>query len=327
MPEGLGTTGGVGAETAPDRILTIFAETIEEFPLERMDIFQFAQIFDRTGQSGNTQEVVYANFSNGLAQELAETEDPDMSHADLSRTLITAKKYGERPAITEEMIEDGRFDEMRLALEHAGNKMLNRYAERFFAELKAGPYGAADVPEPFMNKTWANAAAHSYSADHDANGLVAQSTPGHVYNTGDTKLYPGDISLAIRHIEEHGHSPDTLMVSEALLQQVRDIAGFTKDIVATDLPNELMRMGRPAGRLHGLDVMVVRGGWLDDAEFIVTSRSARPIGYLNKRSLRVDTHDRADAIGGWDVRATTLSARFGFKTLWKGATVVATLSA
>lgn len=327
MPDGIGTTGGVGSETAPDRILTIFAEDVERFPLADLDIFAYTQTFDRTGSPGNTQEVVYANFSSGLAQEIGETEDPTMSHADLQRKLISTAKFAERPAISEEMVEDGRYDEMALALEHASQKMINRYVERFFEELKTGPYGAADVPEDFMNKSWANAAAHSYSADHDAGGMVAQSTPGHIYNTGSTTLYAGDISLAIRHIEEHGHAPDTLLIGPALMQQIRDIAGFTKDITMTELPNELMRLGRPAGRLMGLDVVVVNGGWLADDEFIVTSKTARPVGYLTKRDLRVDRHGREDAIGGWDVRAVSLSARFGYETLWQGATVVATVAA
>jgi len=326
MADGIGTTGGVGAETAPDRILTIFAETIERFPLEQIDIFGYTQIFRRIGAPGNTQEVVYANFGNGLAQEVAETEDPTMSHADLSRKLITVKKYAERPAITEEMMEDGRYDEMQLALEHAGQKMVNRYVERFFDQLKTGPYSSTDIPEPFGQKTWAAAANHLYSADHDGNGLVAQSAAGHIYDTGDTVLYPGDISLAIRHIEEHGYVPDVLLLGPALLQQIRDIAGFTKDIVTTDLPNELQRLGRPAGRLMGLDVVVVSGGWLEDDEFIVAAKNARPVGYLTKRDLRLDQHGADEAIAGWDVRAVTLSARYGFSLLLKGAVVVASVT-
>lgn len=328
MAQGLGTLGGLGGETDPDRILKIFADDVESFPLMQMDIFGFVQAFNREGSPGNVQEVVYRNFGNGDPQELAEGEDPEMSHADLLSDTLTVKKYGERPAVTMEMIEDGRFDEMALALEHASQKMINGYVNRFFEALKAGPYGSTDIPQPFMNETWANAAAHRYSADH-AGADILQSVAGHIYNTGAASLYEGDISLAIRHIEEHGFAPDTILIDLALMQELRDLVGFSKDMVTTDLPQELMRLGRPAGRIYGLDVVVVPGGRLDSKQFIVTSRAARPVAYLNKRGLRVDRHGEGEADQlGWDVRGVTLSARYGFKMLegLKGSTVVATVS-
>ncbi len=292
-----------------------------------MDVFQFCQAFDRTGTPGNIQEVVYVNFSAGLAAEIAEGADPKMTHQDLLTTQIGVKKFAERPAVTMEMIEDSRFDELKLALTAAGQKMVNRYVYDFFTELKAGPYGTTDVPDAFMNKTWANAAAHLYSAYHDGSGYVAQSQAGHIYNTGAAVLYLGDITLAVRHVEEHGIKPDTLLVSEALMQKVRDLQGFANQVPNTTLPQELARMGMLAGKLVGLDVIVVSGGWLADNQFIVTSKAAKPVGYLTKRALRVDNHDGKDnASIGWDIKALTLSARFGYKTLWKGATVVVTVS-
>jgi hypothetical protein len=130
----------------------------------------------------------------------------------------------------------------------------------------------------------------------------------------------------MRHVEEHGFTPDTMLISEGLLQKVRDLAGFTKDIMPSTIAEELARLGRLAGKLEGMDVVVLKGGRLADNQFIVMSKAAKPVGYLNKRSLRVDTHDKENGRVGWDARGVTLSARYGFKTLWKGATVVVTVS-
>lgn len=321
MTDGLQTTAAAEVQ----HIITIFADTIKEYPLLEMDIFQYCQTFDRTGQAGNTQEIVYVNFSAGLASEVAEGAEPKLTHQDLLSKTMTVKKFAERPAVTAEMIEDSRFDEMKLALTASGQKMVNRYAADFFTALKATPYGSTDVPEAFMNKTWANAAAHLYSADH-AGTLVAQSQAGHIYNTGSATLYTGDLTLAQRHCEEHGFTPDTLLISEALHQKVRDLAGFTKDITNNPITPDMAKLGRIQGQLMGMDVVVVKGGWLADNQFIVMSKAAKPVAYLNKRALRVDDHTLAGATVGWDIKAVTLSARFGFSGIFAGAVVLVTVS-
>ncbi len=317
--------GNTGQADGVDHIITGYADQIKAFPIDQLDIFAYCQMYNREGTDGNSQEVVYVNYGNGDPQELAEGSEPQISHQDLLKATILVKKFGERAAITEEMIEDSRFDEMNLALTAVGQKMINGYVNKFFVELKAGPYGATDVPAAFMNKTWANAAAHLYSADH-AGTPVAQSAAGHIYNTGSATLYLGDITLAMRHVEEHGFTPDTMLISEGLLQKVRDLAGFTKDIVPSTIVEELARLGRLAGKLEGMDVVVIKGGRLADNQFIVTAKSAKPVGYLTKRRLRVDTHDKENGRVGWDARGVTLSARYGFETLWQGATVVVTVS-
>lgn len=314
-----------GQADGVEHIILGYADQIKTFPLDQLDIFAWCQIYNREGAQGNSEEVVYVNYGAGSPQELAEGAEPQISHQDLLKATITVKKFGERAAVTEEMVEDSRFDEMNLALTAVGQKMINGYVQKFFAELKAGPYGPTDVPDAFMDKSWANAAAHSYSADH-AGTLVAQSTPGHIYSTGNAALFLGDITLAMRHVEEHGFTPDTMLISEGMLQKIRDLAGFTKEIVATSIPEELARLGRLAGKLEGMDVVVIKGGRLADNQFIVTSKAAKPVGYLTKRKLRVDTHDKVDGRVGWDARGVTLSARYGFKTLWKGATVVVTVA-
>lgn len=311
-----------------EHIITDFAEQLELFPDTAFEWRPFVQLINMVGIPGNTREVIYSNQSDGLATKLTEGAKPDLNHAEFERQLVTVEKYGEALGITEEMLEDSRLDEMQAAMEKVTNLMLNRYTERFFNELKTGVYSSTDVPAPIRNKSWANAAAHLYSADHDGT-LVAQSQAGHVYNTGSTTLFLGDISLAMRHISEHGFSPDTLMINEAMLQKVVDLAAFTKDIAAVRLVEDIAQMGTVVGRLHGLDVVVVTGGWLDDDEFIVTDRASQPLIFLEKRRMRIDNFpSNQGTLDNFDLTTASVSARFGFdtKTPHKGATVIVTLA-
>lgn len=324
MADGQGTV--TTGQTDINRILTIFSQTIEEYPVEDLPWRQWVQAFSAIGTPGNVQEVNYVNLSGGQLNTVAEGGTPESIFPELFQKTIGVTKKGGRFAITQEMIEDSRFNEIELGLAKLRQLVTNTYTKMYFDELLAGPLGAADTPKDYGFTTWANAAAHSYSADH-AGTAVAQSQPGHVYNSGDTKLYLGDITLAVRHISEHGFTPDTMFITPAMTQKLMDLAGFTKDITATSIPEEFARFGKVVGRLEGLNVIELKGGWLAGNSFVVTAASERPVGYLTKRDPRVDTHGEADGVGGFDVRAVDVSFRAGFETLWPEATCVVTLSA
>lgn len=314
MADGIATTG----HNDVSRIITDYKAQIESFPVKDFDWAQFVRKYESA--TGGSVEITFRNYSAGSIDEVAEGEEPKFVHSELTKISVSVKKFAEKPAITKEMIEDSRFDEIREALDHTTAKLRYTYVKEFMAELRAGPYGSTDIPSDFADRTWANAAAHLYAADH-AGSDVNQSQAGHIYNTGAAKLYLGDINLAIRHISEHGFRADTMLISEKGVQQLADMAGFQTAKFDSELNRELLTLGDVRGHIAGLTVIV--SPWVKVSEMIVTSRAAEPIAYVSRRAPTLEVGKTPD----FDVEVKALSARFGFKTRFKGATVVATISA
>lgn len=313
MGDGIGTTGLTDAS----RIINDYKAAIERFPLAEFDWMPY--VAEYKSATGGTVEITYSNLGSSLLPEVPEGAEPKFTHADLSKLLVTVKKYAIKPAVTVEMIEDSRFDELKEALDVATRSLRNTYVDAFMDELIAGPFSSTDIPDAYGENTWAAAANHLYNADHDGTP-VAQSAAGHVYNTAAARLYLGDIALAVRHVREHGFVPDTMIVGMEVAQDLLDLADFVSASISTPANQDLNTLGEVRGTIMGL--VVVLSPWLAPTKFIVTARAAKPLAYVTRRAPRLDTGIEKD----FDIKALALSARFGFKTRWKGATVVATVT-
>jgi len=88
--------------------------------------------------------IVYGE-SGSYADEIAEGAKIPVNTQSLSKRDITIKKYGTRPLITNELIEDGLFDIVELELRWAGARLENTLNREVLKELLKDMNGISDV--------------------------------------------------------------------------------------------------------------------------------------------------------------------------------------
>lgn len=88
----------------------------------------------------NSVRVVYQDSASGFAAEIPLGGKIPVNHDSFSYTTINIKKYGDRPTITEDLIEDCLWDRVALELDRLGERMENTFnRECMDAMLSSSP--------------------------------------------------------------------------------------------------------------------------------------------------------------------------------------------
>lgn len=294
MPQnkGLRTTN---AQVA-NEILTDYKQAIEDY---RQTDLPVRALFcsDYKSDTGGDVNITFAKESMKF-QEIDEGSVPDFQKTDYTSITVKVKEYALRVGVTRIMIEDSRFDEIANALNEARRAADRIVLEKIMDKLKDGWYNADETPPDYGSNT--------FTSSHD-----------HIYSDG-ASLTVAKLTKAIQLVNEHGHNADTLLINSKQLKEVQDLAAFTAGGVPTAYRESLELTGR-IGTILGLDVIV--NEWVPADKFIVVDRASKPLAFVERRALTVETGN-----AGFGILDSFLSLRFGVGTRYKGAGVYVTLA-
>lgn len=111
-----------------EEVLKTIVKGAEQFRCMR-DVFPI----ERT--KTNSVRVVYQDDEPGTAVEVPEGGKIPVNHDTLSHTNISIKKYGDRPLISNEIIEDCLWDRVDIELERLGYRMENALNDQCMKEM------------------------------------------------------------------------------------------------------------------------------------------------------------------------------------------------
>jgi HK97 family phage major capsid protein len=134
IPRELGTYDGDGKIVSVRELL--LTEAIESTTLIQTEMYStvmegaepqrcFRQAVPMFRTNGNTLRVPYGS-SGTYASEVAEGSEVPIGQQDYAYRDFTIKKYGTRPLITRELIDDGLFDAVAMEVRKAGASVENR---------------------------------------------------------------------------------------------------------------------------------------------------------------------------------------------------------
>lgn len=190
-------------------------------------------------------------------------------------------KYGIRPMVTKEMIEDSKFDVVELQLRRAGYQM-------------------AWNEDTLIQRTLA---AGSSAASHDI--------------TGGSAITVANITAGMKSLENDNFKPDTLVVSPDVLYDLRNMDLFVE---ANKLGSTEMLQTGFVGKIYGMNVILsnnANGGTDGTATtydaYIIDSKSAFIIA--EKRPLTIEKYDDVTR----DIAGIVLVQRIAARYLYKNA--------
>lgn len=144
------------------------------------------------GIPGGSIDIVYQDANSMTVYTLGEGQEVPISVETVSKFTLTPKKYGLRPLITKEMIEDNKWDVVQRNLKEAGYAMARKLDSLLIAQIEAGN----------------SAASHTVS--------------------GGTAITVANINTAIYNLEYDGYTATDFVVSSAIAQDIRNIDTFVE---------------------------------------------------------------------------------------------------
>lgn len=129
----------------------------------------------REGIPGDSVTIDLTDKNVQLVHEIGEAAEVPLEIGTISSFTLKPKKYGLRPLITKEMMEDGKFDLMQYNLQEAGYQMARRLDGLLLAQIEAGDSAASNTVSGGTAITVANMNTAIYNlenADYNATDLV-----------------------------------------------------------------------------------------------------------------------------------------------------------
>jgi len=141
---------------------------------------------------GGSIDIVTQDKDSMIAHKIAEGAEIPINNEAVSYFTLTPEKYGLRPLVTKEMIEDNKWDIIQRQLQEAGYTMQKQLDSLIMAQIKAG----AD----------ANSTAHAVN--------------------GGSALTFSNIPEAILKLEEDDHKATDMVIHPEVANDIRNIAEF-----------------------------------------------------------------------------------------------------
>ena len=129
----------------------------------------------KEGVPGDSLKINLADKDAMLVHEIAEGAEVPLDYGTISDFTITPKKYGLRPLITKEMMEDGKWDLIQYNLQEAGYQMAKKLDSLLLAQIEAGDSAASNTVSGGSAITTANINTGIYnleSGDYKATDFV-----------------------------------------------------------------------------------------------------------------------------------------------------------
>jgi HK97 family phage major capsid protein len=176
-------------ETIPEEIYSNLILSVQEnLVLAKLVAIKIG----RESIPGDSIKVDYADKDAMLVHEIAEGAEVPLDIGTISTFTLTPKKYGLRPLITKEMVEDSKFDLMQYNLNEAAYQMAKKLDSLLAAQLVAGD----------------TAASHTVS--------------------GGSAITVADINTAIYNLELDAYEATDFIVSAAVAMDLRNIDTFVE---------------------------------------------------------------------------------------------------
>ena len=232
-----------GFDGAHDTIKTEIMDIL--FPAMRANLVATNFVAIRIGREsipGSTIKIDYASKDKQLVHEIGEGQEVPVEIGEISTYSITPKKYGLRPLITKEMVEDGMFDLMQYNLEEAGYQLAKKLDTLLLAQIEAGN----------------SSASHTFS--------------------GGTAITPANINTAIYNLRMDEHNASDLICSPAVEMDLMNIDTFVEaDKAGVTNPSQGL-----LGRIFGLTVWVstqvtANYAYVIDRKYALTFVEKRPV--------------------------------------------------
>jgi HK97 family phage major capsid protein len=141
---------------------------------------------------GDSIKIDLADRNTMLVHEIAEGAEVPIDYGTISDFTITPKKYGLRPLITKEMMEDGKWDLIQYNLEEAGYQMARKLDSLLLAQIEAGDTASSNTV------------------------------------SGSGAITVANINTAIYNLENNDYSATDFIVSPAIAMDIRNIDTFVE---------------------------------------------------------------------------------------------------
>ena len=196
------------------------------------------------GIPGSEVSIVMQDKDSMVVHELAEGQEVPIEVENVSDFTLKPKKYGLRPLITREMIEDNKWDIIQRNLREAGYQMAKKLDSLILSQIEAG----ADANSTAHKVDWA------------------------------TGLSVANVASAMKFLEEDGYTPTDFIISAGLAEQIRGIDTFVEADKAkvTDPSKSLI------GTIFGMRVwrtnqVTADYGYIIDSRHALVLAEKRPI--------------------------------------------------
>ena len=196
----------------------------------------------RESVPGDSIKIDYTDKDAMLVHEIAEGAEVPLDIGTISTFTLTPKKYGLRPLITKEMVEDSKFALMEYNLNEAGYQMARKLDTLLAAQLAAGD----------------SAASHTV--------------------TGGSAITVANINTAIYNLEADGYHATDLVVSAAVAMDLRNIDTFVEaDKAGVTNPSQGL-IGRILGMtVHQTNQITANYAYVIDRKHALITAEKRPV--------------------------------------------------
>lgn len=141
---------------------------------------------------GSSIDITLQDKDSMVVQEIGEGQEIPIDVENYSTFNLKPVKYGLRPVITKEMIEDGKFALVERNMQEAGYQMAKKLDSLLLAQIEAG----------------------STAASFDV--------------TGGAAITIANIASSMYNLENAGYNPDSLIISAEVAQDIRNIDTFVE---------------------------------------------------------------------------------------------------
>ena len=200
---------------------------------------------------GKTLTVVTQTVDSIVVHKVNEGAEVPIDVEAYSSFTVTPDKYGVRPVITKEMIEDGQFDVVQRNIEYAGYKMAEKLDALILEQSESG----------------------------------SDATGGGGAVSGGAAITIANIAEAMYNLENGGYTPTDFIVGPATAQDMRQIAEFVHADKSgvTNISQSLI------GTIFGMKVWVSRNINNSLYAYVIDRDWALMLG--EKRPITIEKYD------------------------------------
>ena len=287
-------------------------DIIKTFLKKRVPYLEEQLVFEKflrkfTFDAGNTVNILRSLESMEAVLISEGAEIP--SQFDKSESFeLTTNKYGITAAVTNESIEDARWDVLGDALKDAAKGMARKRNKVVGDALLAGGISGTvgDVSSWYTTETPPTFGSNNFT-------VLGHTT--HLFNLSGA-LTVAAIRDGIQHIAHHGFRPSAMLINSAQINTLMGLlpaGGAGQGYIPDKVYEEWFRTGKPVGDLYGL--MILQNDYIPKGTLLIVDSAVKPIAFAQKRRVTQKKFEDARK----DIQGATFTERFGAKTIEKGA--------
>jgi len=221
---------------------------------------------------GSSIDVVTTNRDSSAVHTVSEGAEVPIDLAEFSTFNMKPVKYGVRPVVTKEMLEDGQWDMIQTNIEEAGARMAEKLDSLILDELATGA---------------------ALTTDDNGASRSAKST------TGGTAVTISDITTAMASLENDNYKATDFIVSVEQANDIRNIDTFVEaDKSGVSDPTKSL-----IGTIFGMNVWVTN---VITASYAYVIDRNHALCLAEKRPITIERYNDATR----DISGVVLTARW-----------------